>query len=323
VRGWLEEPLAVLVLTQEGRPAAGVRVVFRVVQGEAAVERAVVRTDPGGLARTRVRFGDEPGRVRVEAAALLASAPVVAFELHAEVRPFYYGYEVLAVYPHDRDAFTQGLAVDGDDLFEGTGRRGASWLRRVDRATGAVLQQVDLADDYFGEGVTVFGDRIIQLTWREETGFVYDRDSFEPLGTFTYPHEGWGLTHDGTHLIVSDGTPTIRFWDPETFAEVRHIEVRHEGAPVTRLNELEYIDGEIYANVWQKNYVLRIDPATGEVTGWVDLSGLLTPQERAAADVLNGIAYDAVRGRLLVTGKLWPKLFEIRLVPEERLTFAR
>ena len=176
---------------------------------------------------------------------------------------------------------------------------------------------MDLAPDYFGEGITLFGDRIIQLTWQSNVGFVYDRATFSETQRFTYPTEGWGITHDGTRLIVSDGTPTIYFWDPATLQETSRITVTYLGQPVPRLNELEYIDGEIFANVWQSNQIARIDPATGVVTGVIDLTGLLdrAPPATQPVDVLNGIAYDAEQDRLFVTGKLWPAVFEIRLVP--------
>jgi glutamine cyclotransferase len=226
----------------------------------------------------------------------------------------YYTYTVVATYPHDPQAFTQGLVFDNGRLYEGTGLNGRSSLRRVDLETGGVLQQVDLADQYFGEGVTVFGEKLYQLTWRSQTGFVYDKTTFALQDEFTYPTEGWGITQDGQRLIMSDGTNRLRFWQPETLEEIGHIDVFDGGSPVARLNELEYIGGEVFANIWQTDRIARIDPETGRVTGWIDLAGLLTPQERAAADVLNGIAYLAEEDRLFVTGKLWPKLFEIRLV---------
>lgn len=227
-----------------------------------------------------------------------------------------YGYRVVQAFPHDRDAFTQGLAIDEGTLYEGTGMYGASELRRVDLATGEVQQRARLDPSYWGEGITVFGDRIIQLTWQSQVGLVYDRATFELLGSFSYPTEGWGLTDDGERLIMSDGTDTLRFLDPETFAEIGRVQVSDASGPVSRLNELEYIDGEVYANVWQSDRIARIDPATGRVTGWIDLSGLLTEEDRTQrVDVLNGIAHDAETGQLYVTGKWWPKLFEIELVP--------
>jgi len=228
-----------------------------------------------------------------------------------------YGYRIVKTYPHDPEAFTQGLVYVDGVLYEGTGLNGRSSLRRVDLESGRVLQRRDLAREYFGEGIAVFGKRIIQLTWQSRVGFVYDRESFALQRQFSYPTEGWGLTHDGKSLIMSDGTATLRWLDPETFAETRSLEVRDQNGPVVRLNELEFIRGEIYANIWLTDRIARIDPQTGRVTGWIDLRGLLSPAERqSSADaVLNGIAYDAANDRLFVTGKLWPKLFEITLIP--------
>jgi glutamine cyclotransferase len=225
-----------------------------------------------------------------------------------------YTYEVINTYPHDVNAFTQGLVWDGDILYEGTGLNGRSSLRRVDLESGQVLQQLDLPTEYFGEGITVWGEQIVQLTWQSQRGFVYNKETFEQLAEFTYPTQGWGITHDSRRLIMSDGSATIYFWDPNTFTAVDTINVYDLDGPVASLNELEYINGEIWANIWQTDRIARIDPVTGQVLAWVDLSGLLTPAERAQADVLNGIAYKPDEDRLFVTGKLWPKLFEIRLV---------
>jgi len=227
-------------------------------------------------------------------------------------------YEVVNAYPHDRNAFTEGLVFESGVLYEGTGRQGYSTLRRVELTTGDVLQIRKLPDQLFGEGITIFGERIIQLTWQSGVGFVYDKNSFELLEEFHYPTEGWGITHDGERLIMSDGTSTLRFLDPETFEEIGRIEVRDEDGPLTRLNELEYVQGEIYANVWQTDRIARVAPDTGDVIGWIELAGLLSPEDRTEpVDVLNGIAYDAENDRLFVTGKLWPRLFEIELAPLE------
>ena len=224
-----------------------------------------------------------------------------------------YTYEIVNTYPHDPEAFTQGLFYDGGFLYESTGLHGRSSLRKVELTTGKVLRRRDLEKKYFGEGMALAGDRIFQLTWREGTGFRYDRDSFELLSTFRYETEGWGLTHDGERFIASDGTPVLRFRDGDTFAETGRLEVTAAGRGIGNLNELEFVGGEIYANVWRTDLVVRIDPASGEVTGWIDLEGLLPAAEQAEAGVLNGIAWDAAGGRLFVTGKLWPRLFEIRL----------
>lgn len=237
--------------------------------------------------------------------------------LRPQVEPVEYGYEVVRRYPHDPEAFTQGLVYHGDGvLYEGTGGWGTSSLRKVDLATGAVRQRYDLDPGYFGEGIAVVGERIVQLTWQEGVAFVYDRQTFGRLGQHSYPGEGWGLTYDGRRLIMSDGTPTLRFWDPETLAEIGSVQVMDGGVPVDNLNELEFVRGEVWANVWQTSRIARIDPASGRVTGWIDLTGLLSEEDRARrrVDVLNGIAYDADAGRVLVTGKWWPVLYEIRVV---------
>ena len=226
-----------------------------------------------------------------------------------------YSYNVVNTYPHDRSAFTQGLVFEEGVLYEGTGLNGRSTLRRVELETGEVLQIHELPAQFFGEGVTVYGNDIIQLTWQSHVGFVYDRDSFELLQEFNYSTQGWGITHDGERLIMSDGTATLYFLDPETFEEIGRVGVYDNDGSVNRLNELEYVQGEIYANVWQTNCIARIDPQTGQVVGWIELKGLLTPEDRSEpVDVLNGIAYDAENARLFVTGKLWPKLFEIELI---------
>ena len=226
-------------------------------------------------------------------------------------------FKVVNTYPHDRAAYTEGLVIDEGALYEGTGLYGQSSLRRVDLESGKVLQSTPLGPEYFGEGVTTWDDQIIQLTWKSHMGFVYDRATFRLLKTFNYPTEGWGLTHDGASLIMSDGTPTLHFMDPATFQETKRITVTDKGQPVVNLNELEYVRGEILANVWQTDRIARIAPETGQVIGWIDLTGLLSPAERPPSvdAVLNGIAYDAGHDRLFVTGKLWPKLFEIALVP--------
>jgi len=226
-----------------------------------------------------------------------------------------YTYNIVNTYPHDRNAFTQGLVFEDGVLYEGTGLLGCSTLRRVELETGEILQVHELPAQFFGEGITIYGNKIIQLTWQSNIGFVYDKNSFELLQEFNYSTEGWGITHDGTRLIMSDGTSTLHFLDPQTFEEIGQLEVFDNDGPVTRLNELEYIQGEIYANVWQTDRVARIAPETGRVIGWVELGGLLTAEDRSEpVDVLNGIAYDAMTDRLFVTGKLWPKLFEIELI---------
>lgn len=219
--------------------------------------------------------------------------------------------QVVASHPHDPECFTEGLFWDDGTLVESGGLYGSSDLRRVDLETGEVLQRVPLAASDFGEGTTGWRDRVLQLTWQQHRAYVRDRATFAPLDTFNYTTEGWGLTQDGARLIMSDGTPTLYFRDPDTFAETGRVSVTTGGAPLYRINELEWIDGLVWANVWLTDYLVRIDPVTGDVVDWLDLTGLLTPAQDAAADEMNGIAYDAATGRIFVTGKDWPLLFEI------------
>jgi glutaminyl-peptide cyclotransferase len=225
-----------------------------------------------------------------------------------------WGFQIQHVYPHDPKAFTQGLQYLDGVMYEGTGQVGQSSIRKVDLPTGNVLKKRDVPAPHFGEGITVWKSSIIELTWQTNVAFVYDKTTFEPLRTFKYAGEGWGLTHDGSNLVMSDGSDELRVLDPVTFAERRRIAVTAAGAPLRNLNELEFVKGEILANVWQTEYIARINPTSGKVVGYIDLHGLLTPAERASTDVLNGIAYDAKGDRLFVTGKWWPKLFEIKLV---------
>jgi glutamine cyclotransferase len=227
-----------------------------------------------------------------------------------------YGYEVVDSWPHDSKAYTEGLAFDGGALIETAAQTPASALRRVDLTSGNVVASVGVPGQYFAEGLTVLGGRIYQLTWQDHTGFIYDSRSLDKLAEFSYDGEGWGLTNDGESLILSDGTDRIRFIDPATF-EVRRVIsiVDADGQPVMALNELEYVKAEIYANIWHQDRIARIDPRTGAIVGWIDLAGLLAPNEVSDEEaVLNGIAYDSAGDRLFVTGKLWPRLFEVRLV---------
>ena len=225
------------------------------------------------------------------------------------------GYRVVHVFPHDSEAFTQGLVYLDGLFYEGTGLNGRSTIRKVKIETGQVMQLHKLDSQYFGEGIAILNDTLFQLTWQSGIAFLYDRTTFTRTGTFSYTGEGWGLTHDGRRLIMSDGTATLRFIDPASHKEISRLAVRDGGKPVLNLNELEYIKGEVFANVWQTDRIARISPKTGEVTGWIDLKGLLPASEQAPDAVLNGIAYDAAGDRLFVTGKLWPKVFEIRIVP--------
>ena len=227
-----------------------------------------------------------------------------------------FGYRIQHAYPHDPTAFTQGLEYADGFLYESTGLNGKSSIRKVKLETGAVVQQRDVPAQYFGEGITLWQSSLIELTWETEIAFAYDRATFEERRRFAYVGEGWGLTHDASNLIMSDGTDHLRWLDPATFAEQKRTWVTAGGVPVRYLNELEMVKGELLANVWLTDQIARIDPATGVVTGWIDLTGLLAGSDRTSPNaVLNGIAYDQAHDRLFVTGKLWPKLFEIRIVP--------
>jgi glutaminyl-peptide cyclotransferase len=226
-------------------------------------------------------------------------------------------YRIVHTYPHDPHAFTQGLVFVDGSLYESTGLNGQSSLRMVDLDTGRVMQSQPVDSKYFAEGLTNWGSTLVQLTWETHLALVYDRFSFRLLRTFSYSEEGWGLTQDGSSLILSDGSDTLHFFDPTTFREVRRVGVKDHGKPVSEINELEFIRGEIYANIWHSDRIARIAPGTGKVMGWIDLKGLLPAAEHSSAEaVLNGIAYDSAHDRLFVTGKLWPKLFEIQIVPE-------
>jgi glutamine cyclotransferase len=233
-----------------------------------------------------------------------------------------YGYEVVHTFPHDRAAFTEGLFYWNGLLYESTGLEGESYVRKVKLETGEVLQQYTLPADIFGEGIVNWKDKLVQLTYKTQLGFVYDLKTFAPKSQFHYPGEGWSLTTDGKVIYMDDGTSQIRIWDPETFQENGRITVTDDGVPVDQLNELEWVKGELYANIWRTSKIARIDPKTGHVVGWINLVGLLDLQDRIkdgplATDVMNGIAYDAEHDRLFVSGKRWPKLFEIRLVKKE------
>jgi glutaminyl-peptide cyclotransferase len=231
--------------------------------------------------------------------------------------PALYGYRVVRAYPHDPTAFTQGLVWADGFLYEGTGLHGQSSVRQVELETGRVRRAQAVDARYFGEGITVFQNRLFQLTWQEGTWLLYNLADLSLAGTYAYPREGWGLTYDGTRLVASDGTAILYYLDPYSMASTAQVQVRTPAGPVRFLNELEWVEGEIYANVWGQERIARISPADGFVTGWIDLRGLLPAADRTAAvDVLNGIAYDAAGQRLFVTGKLWPKMFEIQVVPQ-------
>jgi glutamine cyclotransferase len=223
--------------------------------------------------------------------------------------------EVVSVRPHDPEAFTQGLLLHDGSLYESAGNYGKSSLREVDPKTGVVKRKVAVPPEYFAEGLALVDDRLIQLTWKEEKALVYNRADFKPMGEFRYDGEGWGLCWDGTRIVMSDGSDRLTFRDPKTFATLSTLNVTRDGKPAPELNELECVDGVVWANVWQSDDILRIDPKDGRVTGVVDASGLLTPEERQKTDVLNGIAWDPAAKTFLITGKLWPKMFEVRFVP--------
>jgi glutamine cyclotransferase len=230
-------------------------------------------------------------------------------------RPPEYTFKIVRTFAHDSNAFTQGLAYRDGFLYEGTGLLGRSSLRKVRLETGEVVQRIDLAREFFGEGITLMNNEVVQLTWQSQTGFVYRLSDFHLLRKFSYPGEGWGLANNGLEIFMSDGTPEIRILDPETLAEKRRFTVHDGKRKVEELNELEFVDGELFANVWQTDRIARISPENGEVIGWIDLKGLLSPVYRLESGaVLNGIAYDPGKKRLFVTGKLWPKIFQIELV---------
>ena len=226
-----------------------------------------------------------------------------------------YGYKIVNSYPHDPEAFTQGLVYEDGFMYEGTGLHGRSSLRKVELETGRVLKNHNLPNQYFGEGLTIHGDKITQLTWRSKVGFVYDKEKFSLVKKFNYTTEGWGITSDGKNLIMTDGSDTLYFLDSITYKETKRIKVTYEGRPVTRLNELEYVNGEVFANIWLTDMIAMISPKTGNVVGWIDLGGLSDDfGSRRSDQVLNGIAYDDKGDRLFVTGKLWPRIYEIKLV---------
>ncbi|MBA3917750.1 MAG: glutamine cyclotransferase [Gemmatimonas sp.] len=264
-----------------------------------------------GLVGTAGAFGacSDTERAADDTAPDSTSAPIV--------RTPTYGYEIVATYPHDPKAFTQGLQWHDGRLFESTGQVKESNLREVELTTGRVLRQQDLEEPYFGEGIVILGDELFQITWQNGKAFTYNPKTFARQKTFSYDGEGWGLTTDGSAVIMSNGSSTLVYRDPATFKALKAITVTDKGVPVSQLNELEWVKGEIWANVWQSEQIARIDPATGNVLGWIDLTGILPAMDRSGnEDVLNGIAYDAAQDRIFVTGKYWSRLFHIRLTPK-------
>jgi len=250
-------------------------------------------------------------------AAVLAACGLVGYRMWP--RPSWIeGFRVVHTYPHDPHAYCQGLVFDRGLLHESTGRLGQSRVRTVELETGKVLRETLLPEEYFGEGLALVGERLIQLTWEQQVARIYERDTLTPKDQFAYEGEGWGLTYDGTHLIQSNGSEFLVFRDPQTFKEVRRVAVSARGTPLIDLNELEMVEGEVWANIWKADRIARIDPRTGKVLGFVDLTGLFDKRTIPDPDgVLNGIAYDPATKRLFVTGKLWPKLFEIEVVPRD------
>ena len=257
---------------------------------------------------------------RLATAAISAlAAPALAyyaFQARPDPRTPRFSFRVVKAFPHDPTAFTQGLVFADGIFYESTGLRGYSTLRKVTPETGAVIQQVTVGDRYFAEGLTLVGAELLQLTWEERTGFVYDKNSLKLLRTFAYPTEGWGMAFDGRQLVMSDGSSSLFFLDPKTLKPARTLQVLDGGRPVPRLNELEFVRGELWANVWQTDRIARINSVTGRVTGWIDLTGLLRPEARGPeGDVLNGIAWDKAGDRVFVTGKKWPWLFQVEIIP--------
>lgn len=249
---------------------------------------------------------------------LLALCLLLAWVPYAQAAAIpVYGFRVVKRYPHDTSAFTEGLFFLDGVLYESTGEPGQSRVRKVDLDSGRTLQQIKLPPQYFGEGIVAWGHRLIQLTWQHQRGFIYDLATLKRIGGFRYQGEGWALTRNARHIFMSDGSPDIRVLDPQTLRQVRTIHVTADGQPVRNVNELEWVKGQIYANIWLTQRIARIDPANGHVVGWIDLEGLFdhTTLPNPTDDVLNGIAYDAAHDRLFVTGKRWPWLFQIRLVP--------
>jgi len=254
---------------------------------------------------------------KIYAQALLLASLLPAAAVQAALPT--YDYKVVRSYPHDTQAFTEGLLYRDGFLYESTGLNGKSSIRKVDLASGKILQSKDIPPQYFGEGLTDWGDTLVGLTWQTQTGFVFDLKTFEMKSQFAYPGEGWGLTHNGKELIMSDGTATLRFLDPKTFLEVRRVKVTADGIAVNQLNELEVVEGEIFANIWHTSTIARIDPASGKITGWIDFGKLYPDAGKGqnGENVMNGIAYDPVKKRLFVTGKLWPKIYEVNIVPRK------
>ncbi len=279
------------------------------------------RTFTPDAAKHRPRMGSSPAMKILAAFATAVFALAGIARAHAHEAIPVYGYRVVHSYPHDTQAYTEGLLYLDGHLYESTGQLGSSGVRKVELKTGKVLQSSPTPWPDYGEGIVVWKDKLIQLSWRNHEGFVYDLATLKPQARFPYPGEGWALTTDGQRLYMSDGTPTIRILDPDTLQQTGSIHVTAGGRPLANINELEWVKGQIFANVWLTTRIARIDPASGDVVGWIDLAGLVPPADTLADpvnDVLNGIAYDARHDRLFVTGKCWPRLYEIKLVAPRR-----
>jgi glutaminyl-peptide cyclotransferase len=274
---------------------------------------------PRGLGFGRAPLSSEPAESPLMKRIILVVLALVvvgvgSYFLYRSLQPGgipVYRASVVATLPHDGAAFTEGLFFQDGMLYEGTGEVGTSGIRKVQPETGKVVQEEQLPAPYFGEGIVAWKDKLYEVTWQDRTGFIYGLNDFAPRGTFSYSGEGWGLTHNGKAIIMSDGTPVLRFLDPETLAPISTLKVTANGCPVEKLNELEWVDGEIYANIWETNLIARIDPSTGAVRGFLDVSAL-GPKARGVDDVPNGIAYDAAGKRLFVTGKRWPQLYQVK-----------
>lgn len=255
-----------------------------------------------------------PSQFRTMATAVLCALLALAGAQNARAAPVY-GFRVVHTYPHDPNAFTEGLFYKDGFLYESTGLKGRSSIRKVKLETGEVVQKRDISSAYFGEGIVFWKNRLIELTWRSQIGFIYDLATFTPKGSFHYPGEGWALTRDAHRLIMSDGTSDLRFLDPDSLKVTGRVQVSDDGAPVLNINEVEQVNGRIYANIWQTSRIACIDPKSGQVLSWIDLSPLVAANQNGNPDaVLNGIAYDSKTDRVFVTGKLWPSVYEIKIV---------
>lgn len=262
-----------------------------------------------------LKMGSQNIWIRAYTSGKVAAEKYMSVNIKSASEPTQYSYNVVKTYPHDTHAYTQGLTFDNNTLYEGTGQRGESQLKIVDLNTGNATKNIHLDDSYFGEGIAIIGDKIFQLTWQEQRGFVYNKKTLEKIRDFMYPGEGWGLTTDGKVLFLSDGSKVVRILDPEKLVETGRIEVYDNKAAVTYINEMEYINGEIWANIYMTDKIVRFEPTTGKVLGYIDFKGLLADSDKTAnTDVLNGIAYNPNNGKIYVTGKYWPKMFEVKIV---------